>query len=98
MTTLRILVELIGTFITVAAVLRTQNILTPLIAGISLSTALFITQTTNGLGQFNPVISAVLWGIGELDTTGTMTAVGAQLVGAIFAAWYSDFALKTKDA
>lgn len=81
----KILIEAIGTFFLVLAVLTTAN---PLAIGLTLAAMVYSAGHISG-GHFNPAVSLAVWLRGKLSTLQLAYYMGAQMVGAFLAAWFA---------
>ncbi len=78
--------EIIGTFILAAAVGASgqTSVATPLVAGITLLTLVYILGPVSG-AHVNPAVTAGLWSIGAVKTPEALKYIVSQLIGGLLA-------------
>jgi aquaporin Z len=89
----KFIAELVGTFIFVLVILCSIKNLSdlkshstiPIVVGLGLTVALFVSLGLGGDGHLNPAVSSVVLAKGELTTMSFAGYVGAQVAGALIA-------------
>tara|TARA_A100001015_G_scaffold320085_1_gene445211 strand:+ start:2158 stop:2442 length:285 start_codon:yes stop_codon:yes gene_type:complete len=89
------LVELIGTFIFLAVIIKSGSFgnIGPFAIGITLATVIYFGGSVSG-GHFNPAVTFMFWMDKKVDSAKLVYQIVAQLIGAALAYFFYKFSKK----